>query len=113
MSDILTIIDFVPARSIDSTIDSLSSTHVTHPLSKVRSTPTAAHLASNRPPQESFDIEDGTFKQGRIIVIIAVLTGSSFISSLTNGYITIGLPRIASDLALPGHLLLWPSAVYS
>jgi hypothetical protein len=41
-----------------------------------------------------------------------VLTGVNFLSSLCNGFITIGLPRMASDLSLPEHLLLWPSAVY-
>lgn len=83
---------------------------MTHPIPKF--TPAGTQSALSEPPQETFDIEDGTLKQGRIIVIIAVLSGSSFLSSLTNGFITIGLPKIASDLSLPAHLLLWPSAVY-
>jgi hypothetical protein len=65
--------------------------------------------SSSRVP---LDLEDGSLKQGRIIVIIIALTGVNFLGSLCNGFITIGLPRIASDLSLSEHLILWPSAVY-
>ncbi|KFY79779.1 hypothetical protein V499_01275 [Pseudogymnoascus sp. VKM F-103] len=69
-------------------------------------------LVPESPIPAPFDIEDGGPKQGRIVVIIAVLTGVNFLSSLTNGFITIGLPRISSELSLPEHLMVWPSAVY-
>ena len=68
------------------------------------------------PPGSSFrvplDPEGGALKEGRIVVIIIVLTGVNFLASLCNGFITVGLPRIASDLSLSEHLILWPSAVY-
>lgn len=43
----------------------------------------------------------------RIIIVVATLTGVNFLSSLSNGLLTVGLPRIASDTALPEHLQLW------
>lgn len=60
----------------------------------------------------SEDLENGAMKRGRVIVIIAVLTGTSFLSSLSNGFLTIGLPRIASELSLSDNLILWPSSAY-
>lgn len=45
--------------------------------------------------------------------MIAVLTGTAFASSLSTGLLTIGLPRIAADVELPEHLLLWPSSVFA
>ncbi|KAE8444102.1 hypothetical protein EG329_000884 [Mollisiaceae sp. DMI_Dod_QoI] len=63
-------------------------------------------------PPVPLDIEDRGLKQGRIIIIITVLTGVNFSASLCNGFITIGLPRMASDLSLPDGLLIWPSAAY-
>jgi hypothetical protein len=69
-------------------------------------------VALNEPCPVPLDIEERGFKKERIIVTIAVLTGVNFLASLCNGFITIGLPRIASDLAIPDGLLIWPSAVY-
>lgn len=71
-----------------------------------------AQLGSESSLHIQSDPENGELKQGRIVVVIAVLTGVNFLSSLTNGFITIGLPRIASELSLPEHLMLWPAAVY-
>lgn len=45
--------------------------------------------------------------RGRAIIVIASLAGVNFLSSLTNGLLTVGLPRMALDVALPQHLLLW------
>jgi MFS family permease len=36
----------------------------------------------------------------------------NFVSSFTNGIITVGLPTIASSISLPRTLYLWPSSVY-
>jgi len=36
----------------------------------------------------------------------------NFLSSFTNGVITVGLPTIAQSLSLPRSLYLWPSSVY-
>jgi hypothetical protein len=47
-----------------------------------------------------------------IILVLAALTSVNFLCSLANGFITIGLPHMATDLDLPQHLLLWPSAVF-
>ena len=48
----------------------------------------------------------------RAAVIIATLTGTTILSSFSNGLMTVGLPRIAKDIGLPSNLLLWPASVY-
>lgn len=72
---------------------------------------------SNLPPNERIDeapvlfslVEPRTdfLPHGRAIIVIASLAGVNFLSSLTNGFLTVGLPRMASDVGLPQHLLLW------
>lgn len=61
------------------------------------------------PSEVSSDVEPITTSPAgkRIIIVIATLTGVNFLSSLSNGLLTVGLPRIASDTALPEHLQLW------
>jgi hypothetical protein len=113
MSELLSAIEFVPSKSSASLpAPLLKPPFMSSPV------PTGLHTTADIPliPGNSsrvpLDLEDGGLKQGRIVVIITVLTGVNFLSSLCNGFITIGLPRMASDLSLPEHLLLWPSAVY-
>lgn len=48
----------------------------------------------------------------RSAVIIATLTGTTVVSSFSNGLLTIVLPRMARDVNLPVNLLLWPASVY-
>jgi MFS family permease len=45
------------------------------------------------------------------ILVIIQLAGLSFVTSFTNGILTVGLPTIARDILLPPNLLLWPSTV--
>jgi hypothetical protein len=113
MLELLSSIEFVPVNNHDSSsAPALNLPSVSDP-DRTGSRATAnAQLASESSLCIPFDLEDGGMKQGRIVVIIAVLTGVNFLSSLSNGFITIGLPRIASELSLPEHLMLWPSAVY-
>ncbi|KAF2236774.1 aminotriazole resistance protein [Viridothelium virens] len=47
------------------------------------------------------------------VLIIFSLTTITVSNSLSLGLVTIGLPRIAEDLALSGNLLLWPATVNS
>ena len=49
----------------------------------------------------------------RSVIIFITVTMSYFISSFTTGLLTTGLSVIAKDLALPEHLLLWPSSVFA
>ncbi|KAG0653102.1 Aminotriazole resistance [Hyphodiscus hymeniophilus] len=70
------------------------------------------HVTSENGLQVTLESQDRSLRQGRIIIIIAVLTGVNFLASLCNGFITIGLPQMASDLSLAEGLLIWPSAVY-
>ncbi|KAK0640571.1 major facilitator superfamily domain-containing protein [Cercophora newfieldiana] len=53
------------------------------------------------------------FPPGRAWIIIAQLAGINFITSVSSGLITVGLPTIASDLHLDDSLLVWPVSVYS
>ena len=48
----------------------------------------------------------------RTAVVIATLTGTTVVSSFSNGLLTIALPRIAKDVNLPANVLLWPASVY-
>ena len=43
----------------------------------------------------------------RTVMIVFSLTGVTFTSSLSTGLVTIGIPRIADDLHLADHLILW------
>ena len=43
----------------------------------------------------------------RTVVIIALLTGTTLVSSFSTGLLTVGLPSMAQDLDLPANLLLW------
>ena len=43
----------------------------------------------------------------RAVIVIGTLTGITVASSMGSGLLTVGLPRMAKDLDLPNHLLLW------
>ncbi|KAF2017500.1 MFS general substrate transporter [Aaosphaeria arxii CBS 175.79] len=48
----------------------------------------------------------------RTVIIIFQPSFVNFLSSFTNGIITVGLPAIARSVSLPRALYLWPSSVY-
>ena len=113
MSELLSAIELVPAKRnelLPTSPRNLTSVSTTVPpasnaMDDLKSLPDSSFRAP-------LDLEGGALKEGRIVVIIIVLTGVNFLGSLCNGFITVGLPRIASDLSLSEHLILWPSAVY-
>lgn len=43
----------------------------------------------------------------RTITAIATLSAVSFLSSLSTGLLTIGLPRMAVEIGLPDYLIAW------
>lgn len=45
--------------------------------------------------------------RARAVILIATLTGITFVGSMSGGLLTVGLPSIAKDLRLPDNLLLW------
>jgi len=45
--------------------------------------------------------------KGSTVVLIGTLTGIMFVSSMSSGLLTIGLPWMAKDLELADNLLLW------
>jgi hypothetical protein len=110
MAELLSAIELVPTKR-----NEFLSTPPRNSISASAPLPASSRAAEDAKSSSSLqipiDLEDGTLKEGRIIVIIAALTGVNFLCSLSNGFITIGLPKIASDLSLPQHLMLWPAAV--
>jgi hypothetical protein len=113
MSQLLSAIELVPTKSKDIVSAPLpGSPHLSNrvPFDRPRN-PDGQSISSNS-ARVSIEPENGRLKQGRIIIVIAVLTGLNLLSSLSNGFITVGLPRMASDLGLPQNLLVWPTAVY-
>ena len=56
---------------------------------------------------QSINSEPQFLPHGRSIIVIAALTGINFLSSMSSGLLTVGLPRMAADVKLPAHLLLW------
>ncbi|RDW63556.1 hypothetical protein BP6252_11101 [Coleophoma cylindrospora] len=63
----------------------------------------------NLPPNPPLieESESGRLPKGRVIITVATLTGVNFLSSLSTGLLTVGLPRMAADVELAEHLLLW------
>ncbi|KAK7757548.1 hypothetical protein SLS62_000563 [Diatrype stigma] len=47
------------------------------------------------------------------VLVIATLTGVSFLNTMGSGILTVALPQIAREVGLDETLLLWPPAVYS
>lgn len=46
-------------------------------------------------------------KKGRSLIVITVLSLVLFVNSVSTGILTVGIPRIATDLELSEGLLLW------
>lgn len=68
---------------------------------------TAAHGPSEQFALEQADSPGEVLSRGHTIFVIANLTGIALASSMSTGLLTIGLPRIATDLTLSQNLLLW------
>jgi MFS family permease len=49
--------------------------------------------------------------KGRSIIVITQLAGINFLTSFTNGIVTVGLPAIAADIGLKNSLIVWPTSV--
>ncbi|TLS30347.1 hypothetical protein PpBr36_03216 [Pyricularia pennisetigena] len=49
----------------------------------------------------------------RACLVIATLSGVSFLNTMGSGILTVSLPTMARDVKLDDSLLLWPASVYS
>ncbi|KAH8847713.1 MFS sugar transporter [Pyricularia oryzae] len=49
----------------------------------------------------------------RACLVIATLSGVSFLNTMGSGILTVSLPTMARDVRLDDSLLLWPASVYS
>ncbi|EXJ86773.1 hypothetical protein A1O3_03727 [Capronia epimyces CBS 606.96] len=72
----------------------------------------AAGTTPQSPIQEP-PIPTPNLSRTRSWIVIVQLSGINFISSLSGGLLTIGLPIMASNLGLSDNLRVWPSAVSS
>lgn len=63
-------------------------------------------------PDIPLSVEPSQAKASRANLIILQVSLINFLTSLTTGILTVGLPKIAADLHLPDQLYLWPSSVY-
>lgn len=59
------------------------------------------------PDGGTHEVRDVVLSRTRAVILIATLTGITFVGSMSGGLLTIGLPWIAADLDLPENLLLW------
>lgn len=55
----------------------------------------------------AFEVQAVVLSRTRAVILIATLSGITFVGSMSGGLLTIGLPWIAADLNLPDNLLLW------
>jgi len=68
---------------------------------------------TGRPESETeLGTEAPRISQLRQAILVLQLSGVNLLTSAVNGLITVGLPRIAADLALPPELYFWPASVY-
>jgi MFS family permease len=67
------------------------------------------------PTSSILDHEPATknLPKGRSWIVIVQLAGINFITSFSNGLVTIGLPAMAADLKLANNLLVWPTAAFA
>jgi hypothetical protein len=61
----------------------------------------------NDPGDGSSANQNLQLSRARAVILIATLTGITFVGSMSGGLLTVGLPSIATDLGLPDNLLLW------
>lgn len=59
------------------------------------------------PAHGAYEVQDVVLSRTRTVILIATLTGITFVGSMSGGLLTIGLPWIAADLNLADNLLLW------
>lgn len=67
--------------------------------------PAGGEIAPILPP--AVDEQTLLLSNGRTIIVIATLSAVNFLSSFSNGLLTIGLPRMALDIGLPDYLIAW------
>ncbi|KAK7427034.1 hypothetical protein QQZ08_006461 [Neonectria magnoliae] len=64
-------------------------------------------------PQHTATPEPIAPSKTRSAALMATLACISFLNTFNSGTLTVALPAIAAELALPENLLLWPASVYA
>lgn len=79
--------------------------------------PQASSLQSNDEAHSESDVASGPLpteiSRSKASLIIALLTGVSFLNTMGSGILTVALPTIAYDISLSENLLLWPASIYA
>lgn len=75
--------------------------------SRQQSRPGSLISQRQMPADSAYEAQDAVLSRTRAVILIATLTGITFVGSMSGGLLTIGLPWIAADLNLPDNLLLW------
>ncbi len=75
----------------------------------VSNTSGAQSLLANAAPAAdyAFETQEAILSRSRAVVLIATLSGVTFVGSMSGGLLTICLPSFAADLHLADNLLLW------
>lgn len=77
-----------------------------HVAPKPQTDAAVSSVTTGQPSERSLD-------RRRSWNVVTQLAGINFITSFSNGLLTVGLPAMAADLALHESLLVWPSSVYA
>ncbi|UKZ82606.1 hypothetical protein TrVFT333_010399 [Trichoderma virens FT-333] len=95
----------IPLTRLRSASDFISPADTIHPVSLAAAPPGEAEIAPILPP--TADEQTLILSNGRTVIVIAALSAVNFLSSLSTGLLTIGLPRMALDIGLPEYLIAW------
>ncbi|KAK5049843.1 hypothetical protein LTR84_003961 [Exophiala bonariae] len=97
-----------PNRLSEGKTTELDGTPAFNAITQASTTPDSAHSSRGEPPSRPQRPNSPL----HIFLAVFQLCMINFLSSFTNGIITVGLPTIARALSLPRSLYLWPSSVY-
>lgn len=84
-----------------------SSLQLSSQNSRRDSRPLSLLSHDQRSGNDTFETQNVELSRARAVILIATLTGITFVGSMSGGLLTVCLPWIAADLDLPDNLLLW------
>ena len=67
----------------------------------------SVELRRDNPVTQPIDVAPQFLPHGRSVIVIVALTSINFLSSMSTGLLTVGLPHMAVEVNLPARLLLW------
>lgn len=99
----------------------MSSTYAETELENVVSPPPDVAIISGQNVGVTFSISSPQeapattlpMSRARSALLVGTVTGVTFLNTLSSGLLTVGLPRIATDLHLADNILLWPASIFA